>query len=162
MWPDGRMLPTLGLEPQLTSLLLYFIDYIKCGHLITKGPQALWHRHYFTYEKWHLKDRRFLHWKFPLPGVHSTEASPSYPWIQMQVIVRTGRVSRTVQMALRPHGSDKAHGLTHSSDTQAVWEGQSESLVQPISAGTINIIADIHLTSSKIIWQYKSDIKWSL
>ena len=42
-------------------------------------------------------------------------------------------------MALRPQGSDKAHGLTHSSDTQAVWEGQSESFVQPISAATKNV-----------------------
>lgn len=71
---------------------------------------------------------------FFLPGVHSTDASPSYPWIHTQVIVLTGSESSTVQKAFLPQGSDRAQGLTHSPDTQAVWDGQSESLVQPISA----------------------------
>ena len=54
--------------------------------------------------------------------------------MQTQVMVLTGSVSSTAQMAFRPHGSDSEQGLTHCSDTQAVCDGQSESLVQPISA----------------------------
>jgi hypothetical protein len=69
-----------------------------------------------------------------------TKKRPFYDldtWMQTQVIVLTGSVSRTAQMALRPQGSDREQGLTHCSDTHAVWEGQSASLVHPISAEKI-------------------------
>ena len=46
-----------------------------------------------------------------LTGVHSIEASPSQPSIQVHVIVRTGKVSRTSQIALRPQGSANRHGF---------------------------------------------------
>lgn len=69
-------------------------------------------------------------------GVHSMEASPSYPSIQIQVIVRTGNVSNTVQMAFNPQGSAKVQGLIHCPEMHAVCDGQSTSLRHPISTLT--------------------------
>jgi hypothetical protein len=51
----------------------------------------------------------------------------------MQVIVRTGSVSRTLQMALIPHGEISLQGSRHSLLMQAVCGGQSESILHLLS-----------------------------
>jgi hypothetical protein len=68
-----------------------------------------------------------------LTGVHSSEASPSYPGKQIQIMVRTGRVSSTWHSAWMPHGSARVQGFKHWPRMQAVFEGQSMSDVQPTS-----------------------------
>ena len=71
-----------------------------------------------------------------LTGVHSIDASPSYPSKQIQSIVRTGNVSRTTHSAFNPHGSASQGGIQFEF-MHASLEAHSLSLVQPIS--TINI-----------------------
>ncbi len=77
----------------------------------------------------------------PLPGghvftgVHSSEASPSYPSRQTQVMVRTGRVSSTLHSALIPQGSASLHRSTHWFLRQTVvGMGQSLSWMQSVTA----------------------------
>ena len=62
------------------------------------------------------------------------------PSIQIQVIVRTGRVSNTVQTALRPQGSARVQGFWHSPFIQACCEGHSTSLRQPIERRKVRIV----------------------
>jgi hypothetical protein len=62
-----------------------------------------------------------------LPGLHSFSASPTYPAIQVQTIVRKGNVSTTEQIALAPHGCVSIQGFLQSPLKHANLLGQSAS-----------------------------------
>ena len=74
-----------------------------------------------------------------MTGVHSMDASPSYPSKQMQSIVRTGRESNTTHSAFNPQGS-ASQGLIQFPLMQASLEPHSLSVVHPISTEIIEIV----------------------